>query len=780
MPTSSPPLIALLLTISTRSGPRFIFHYPPSPTLSTPPPRPPRRNSLETNTTSSGSDNETTTAASSTEDDTYSIDKTSHSNGTAGKNGSKGTTTTARRDVKSASSGRRGARTLREDGPEEYQDDEEEEMGARKPGRGRVVSGADGRAEWEDVLGYSVEGLEKLLCPGRETRKKRFEVGVGEVVFLGYPVFVREEGGWRKKRGRGKVGEKRRGESRDRLGDELAAKSSFTSSGALSEFSEAKSTSTSSGANSNEMIMYHVVFVMRPQPLQYQERVSEMYENVVKKFAKALKYEQARSGYVWTESKRILELKAKGKEESTPSSLLWPTIMQASHLARSIAHIYTAITASKIAHIAIGETVDIILQIPQPISTPFAPTPANPGKPGLWLTTATMFEDDGSLSPHAALLLLVDKETILKEIEHDNRELATPLAYFIRELTPTKSLQKMAIRLSLRLPDLQFLARHLISWRRARAIPPLHLRNIYIVSPLADVKRCPEATEAYERRFPGVPSLPRMLQALSARPLPYGHLVPSQDHKTVYMGILAWLLRGNWITQLRTFAWVRVPAEIKVKAAALAKKEEQRGSVRDRASKRDSTTSGLSGSSLERVRTNESGSRDEFTSKDSSGAAEFLSPLLKPVSDGNRSETASVSSNRTTVQVSHGITPGPSRLKQVSTPEPPSPFSIAGGVAVAEDDSSGIPPLELAEPQEPSFVLCPQKASSEESRWLALIKETLPSEELRSNWSTLLNYFDGKWALEEIAAREGMKRSKVANIVARLEQQDILCIARHW
>ncbi|KAF4556936.1 Nitrogen Permease regulator of amino acid transport activity 3-like protein [Elsinoe fawcettii] len=660
MPATT-PLIALLLTISTRSGPRFIFHYPPSPTLNTVPTRQLRRSSLDTLTSSSASDAEnddagegdTTAASSDANDDDKTSLTPSLSNGGSGAR-SRGTTTTARRDKVSA--GSRKSRTLREDGPEDLEEDEREEFsspGARREG------GEGGRAEWEDVLGYSTEGLGKLLSPGRETRKKRFEVGVGDVVFLGYPVFVREDGGWRKKKRRK---EERREASRDRLGDELAAKSSFRSEG-MSD--EVKSTSTSSGINSNEMVMYHVVFVMRPRPLEFQDKVGEMYDYVVKKFAKALKYEQARSGYVWAESRKILELKAKGKENGTPLSLLWPTIMQASHLARSMAHVYSAISASKIAHVAIGETVDIILQIPQPVSTSFAPTPGDPKRPGLWLTTATMLEEDGALSPHAGLLLLQDKEAILKEIENDNRELANPLALFIRELTPTKSLQKMAIRLSLRLPDLLFLARHLISWRRARAIPPLHLRDIYMVSPLADMKKFPEASEMFERRFPGLPSLSRMLQSLSSRSLPYGFLVPSQDHKPPYMEILAWLLRGNWVTQLRTFGWIRVSADIKAKATVLARKEEQRGSTRDRVSKRDSTVSGLSGSSLERVRTNESGSRDEPSVTDRPVAAELLSPLLKPVSDGNRSETGSVSSQKTTVQVSHGNTPGPSRLNQV-------------------------------------------------------------------------------------------------------------------
>ena len=49
---------------------------------------------------------------------------------------------------------------------------------------------------------------------------------------------------------------------------------------------------------------------------------------------------------------------------------------------------------------------------------------------------------------------------------------------------------------------------------------------------------------------------------LSTTPKPYSSIIPSKDHKEAYMNILAWLMRGGWVTQLRTFAWIRVPSSI--------------------------------------------------------------------------------------------------------------------------------------------------------------------------------------------------------------------------
>lgn len=72
------------------------------------------------------------------------------------------------------------------------------------------------------------------------------------------------------------------------------------------------------------MTMFNVVFVMDPPLLEYSMRVKEIYENIIKKFAKALKWEQARTDYVWRESQHILQLRRKARETSMfPSSLFY-------------------------------------------------------------------------------------------------------------------------------------------------------------------------------------------------------------------------------------------------------------------------------------------------------------------------------------------------------------------------------------------------------------------------------------------------------------------------
>lgn len=105
-------------------------------------------------------------------------------------------------------------------------------------------------------------------------------------------------------------------------------------------------------------------------------------------------------------------------------------------------------------------------------------------------------------------------------------------------------------------------AQHFIFWRRAIAIPPLHARDMYIVSPNCDLRKLPQATAQWARQFPLSPALPNFLAELSVAPRPYKLHCPSKAHRPVYMAMLAWLMRGGWVTQLCTFAYVVVWPEI--------------------------------------------------------------------------------------------------------------------------------------------------------------------------------------------------------------------------
>ena len=183
----------------------------------------------------------------------------------------------------------------------------------------------------------------------------------------------------------------------------------------------------------------------------------------------------------------------------------------------------------------------------------------------MWLSTAPSLsfgpgeEAPGArLDAHFGLILLVDRKTLIDEIGSMESTFAATLVQYLRVSTPTRSFLQVSHSSQISLADIQVCASHLIFWRKARAIPPLHKRDTYIVSPNADMRNLVGASSAFSKAFPTLPPLSQVLSMLST-PRPYSSIIPSKDHKDVYMKVLAWLMKGGWVTQLRSFAWVRVP-----------------------------------------------------------------------------------------------------------------------------------------------------------------------------------------------------------------------------
>lgn len=190
------------------------------------------------------------------------------------------------------------------------------------------------RASWEKVLGFGTDNLEKLLSPSRAWHKRRFEVGVGELAFIGWPCFVREDGTWKKAKRRRKKKTKAKdrsngdnlntkdgdiaGEDNDNddgyedIGDETDGEE--TQNGDDNKHPLADSTGSLGADKKETMTMFNVVFVLNPPELEYSMRIKEMYEHVVKKLGRALKWEQGRADYVWQEAQTILSIKEEAKE----------------------------------------------------------------------------------------------------------------------------------------------------------------------------------------------------------------------------------------------------------------------------------------------------------------------------------------------------------------------------------------------------------------------------------------------------------------------------------
>ncbi|KAK0933765.1 Nitrogen permease regulator 3 [Friedmanniomyces endolithicus] len=496
-------LIAVLLITRSRSGPKLVFHYPAVPQTILP-----RR------------------ATDAAEDDASDLD----SDAGAGDDDPD--------------------RRLSEHQPSAAPLD----LNTNRGRESDIDANRDAPSFSSDLLGYSVDSLERLLSPGKWAARKKFEICLDGITFLGHPMYASEDGEWGPK----SATSRRRSipalsPCRDGDGQATAETTNITitapgspakafqdythmpdsldSRHAISLGTSMESTSTASGLPAEQMVMFQVVFALRGTQQTY---TAAIHEHVAKKLSKALHHCQVRHDYVSLEGRKILALKSKAKQNHTTSDNLLTQLVEHSELAWALKEIYEKIAVNDVAGIRLNGT-PISLHIP-----PEDHPPTTPSSPPLTL--------------HSALLLLEDKEALLNSLSHPE---ASPLAHFIRSHTPTKPLCKLATNLNIPLNEILYLSHHLIKWRKARAILPLHPRNTYVLHPDAPIDNLVELIPIYAARFAALPTLPQMIKVLSGKPMVYGLLIPSRDHREPYMEILAFLDRYGFVARLQTFGWLR-------------------------------------------------------------------------------------------------------------------------------------------------------------------------------------------------------------------------------
>jgi len=657
----NPCLSALLLVCQTRSGsgPQLLFHWPPEPLVKS---------------SSSGKarvDTDGDTTSDDSEEWSSDDDYLTHPSNNRGNDGPV--------TVPSNNSGKFD-RTVPKI------DQHAESSGLKK----------------KTLFGLDEDGLVGLLSPDRTWNKRKFELSINDLTFVGRPVFARQDGCWR---GRKKATKAKPPSVKPEAEQSTEDDEANEATDAHNWLDQEENASTAK----SELVMFHVVFVMNPPPLDHAHRVKELYENVVKKFSRALKWVQVHNDYVRHETEALL---AEGQKLLTKNDLAQATVMsellRSSSLAKALVTVYNAISASKIASVSLVPGVSISMQIPPVTSTAYLPSLTEPPiPPGLWLTTATEAPPDaGKADKHTSsstlqlakgytLLLKSPPHRIAKDAQTAGGPLAAHLPRFVAALRPTKSFYKLSNEHQISIADVQLLARHLIYWRRAIAIPPLNQRDTYIVSPNADFSKMKEACRSYESQFPAsLPSLPKLLSLLSGVPRPFMSLIPSPDHKEIYMLVLAWLMRNGWVTQLRTFAYVRVSSDSKRQARE-----------RERESKASVAQSFNSSNDISGPRSGEltRSQRPSFVSRQSSASG-------RSFKDGRHMSGATLIKN-------------------------------------------------------------PPKATPEESRWLKFLHDSMLNDEgmfsdlteeerdeLHHYWPILSKHFDGNTALESVPVKEGLKR----------------------
>ncbi len=363
--------------------------------------------------------------------------------------------------------------------------------------------------------------------------------------------------------------------------------------------------------------------------------------------------------------------------------------------------------------------------------------------PGLQVTSANyLVDDDGNEDPthlnkHFALLLLNQESKVIAELEADGTDLSQPLINCIQVCKPTISFLQVSREKSLELGSLLTLAQHLIYWRRAIAIPPLHGRNNYIVSPNCDLRKLPAASVAWKKAFPLSPPLQSFLSALSRSPREYKSFAPSKNHRPMYLEMLAWLLRGGWVTQTFFFSWILVWPEIiyevqyQLKAEAIEKANALAAQPKNGTAS-DSTAEG----------------------SPSSPDANYSSSPSQPLTTEQAAENARLS-----------------RLAEKTA-------KLA--LQDASDFAKMVAPVATEDFQEnyadhlkhiaPYIIKDPHRVSHEESLYIAAIGKRIKDAKAKECWLRFVKYFNGREPLESIALRENMKRKETWNTLLAYQQ----------
>ncbi|KAH7369088.1 nitrogen permease regulator of amino acid transport activity 3-domain-containing protein [Plectosphaerella cucumerina] len=644
---------------------------------------------------------------------------------------------------------------------------------------------------WEHVAGFPTKDLASILTPARSYHKKLFQLSLDPLYCVSYPIHVPEAGSWKKKK------------KKDKPRKAKSAKTDDTAIGPLDPEPTAAETSNDADADAPEskdkekeeeddkrasMTMFNLVFILHPKKHEVKELVSTLYFNIIKKLNKAYKYSQQHSDFVWKESKRIIAMKDKAREEKRKMSSLWAEIIISSSLAASIQDIYEAVSQNKIAALQLDTAAGALtpsVQIPIPFHVSDLPPEGEEGQRGLWLTTANSlisddaFDEPGFLDRNFGLLLMEDEKKIIAELQTDSDPATAHMIEFVRLSKPTQSFYQAGQGNTLSLTQVRKFAQHFIFWRRAIAIPPLHMRDVYILSPNSNTALLPRASLQWQKTFPLAPPLANFLAELSFAPRPYKHFCPGKPHRPTYLLMLAWLMRGGWVTQLCSFAYVVVWPEIMYEVDYELEAEELRRSedaalgtsapsstTLDSPDERHESSDGiLIGSATSFGSAEDSNGRRRATSADSRQQKQPQSPQKQPhiptmneqVAEQARLERIAEKTQREATEkaAAHARKVPPTATDRPSTNDAPHLAHLT-----------------------PHIILDAKKATGKESLYLSAIGRRFKDEKVRKAWQAFWKYFNGQSALERIALQEDMKRKEAWALL--MAMSDYLICVRHW
>ncbi|KAG2175324.1 hypothetical protein INT44_007812 [Umbelopsis vinacea] len=401
----------------------------------------------------------------------------------------------------------------------------------------------------DSILGIDTGFLADALAPKSPLRDRKFQMTIDDLTFVGHPISLTADDQQQQQQ----PSQQKKWQSND-------------DSNGHRRTSKGSNAAVDDSHSSSHITQFHVVFVISPPDLELNNQVDILYDHIIKRYTTALRYEQLRCEYVKREADKVLAIKEEATNHGTPYSQVMLSILAESSLARDIKHIFTSLSSNSIAHVIVNDFIDLSLQLPvvgnqQKLSMmlqyPGATNPVNESVASIYVG-AYEYDKYPVLCPYHTLLLLEDPEEVLKSMPLDSNP---TLVQLVQILTPTQNLQELHLLLDCSLAQIYRLAAHLIYWRKAKLIHPIHARNVYAISPVAKMENFKELEADFKSHVPGL-DLPTLLSELSStRPLYM--ITPSKELRQQYCVAIMYLLRFDLVIQLHMYlVLLPIPKEV--------------------------------------------------------------------------------------------------------------------------------------------------------------------------------------------------------------------------
>ncbi|KAK6443218.1 Nitrogen permease regulator 3 [Oleoguttula sp. CCFEE 5521] len=305
-----------------------------------------------------------------------------------------------------------------------------------------------------------------------------------------------------------------------------------TVSGDASLGTSATSSSSHGVSVTERLDMFHVVFAVASSGAKGAKvNANQIHEHVAKPLSRALEYLEIQDNYVSLESKKLL-LSLQAEHQNHSSEAVYAN----SELATALRDLFVSLRQNEVASVSLDHTA-LMLLIPES-------------------NTLSMLSEKDIFA--SAIMLLDDKSSILSSLSSDT---SSPLSSLIRAFKPTKALSKIAAALAMSTTDILEMVRHLLHYRKARLIVPLHAGNVYTASPDLPLHRLEGLGVEWAHRFASLPGLLSLLPALGKRYTKWGEMAEDRSERDIWMEGLAWLIRKDVLVLVKTVGWARLPKQ---------------------------------------------------------------------------------------------------------------------------------------------------------------------------------------------------------------------------